>query len=451
MQLMKRRLLLVWVLAHLASACSSGSSGSSTSTTLTVTTPPKMLEQWVQTDLRPQGLLIGDTLTVAGDRFVVFEEIDGREVALWTSENGVNWSPGDVQNFPSGSHVLWTRGTEHGAIAVGWSGQPSWPPHPEDPPVYDQVWTTTDGVAWNRGEFQPVLPESTDYLKWYAEVTSGLAYDGGFLLIGQARWFLDGEAFAEDLGMNGGDVVAYPSIPEGGGCTIDGVFQDGEVAFSVPCSDYGIDIDADGLFTARPPVVAKGTGDGVWEIEDTVGLETVAVIDTGIGPTGVSLFSFPEFDVPRYWTSVDLRTWQMVEGVPGIEAQAVYSMQSWRDGWVADMGYQDVDGGELWWTQLGSSWAKADIPGTHGLYAAGGFGLIAVTAPPNEADARELWFTSDGVTSAVFDFANLFGADAVADGLAVGAESVVAVMSNFDESADYPWIAKVWAGIPAGE
>jgi hypothetical protein len=313
------------------------------------------------------------------------------------------------------------------------------------------VWTTTDGVAWIRGEFQPVLPESTDYLKWYAEVTSGLAYDGGFLLIGQVRWFLDGAAFAEDLGINGGDVVAYPSIPEGGGCTIDGVFQDGEVAFSVPCSDYGIDIDADGLFTARPPVVAKGTGDGVWEIDDTVGLETVAVIDTGIGPTGVSLFSFPEFDVPRYWTSVDLRTWQIVEGVPGIEAEAVYSMQSWRDGWVADMGYQDVDGGELWWAQLGSSWAKADIPGTHGLYAAGGFGLIAVTAPPNEAEARELWFTPDGMTSAVFDFANLFGADAVADGLAVGAESVVAVMSNFDESADYPWIAKVWAGIPAGE
>jgi hypothetical protein len=163
------------------------------------------------------------------------------------------------------------------------------------------------------------------------------------------------------------------------------------------------------------------------------------------------LFSFPQFDVPRYWTSVDLQTWQVVEGIPGIEADAVLSMQSWRDGWVADLGYQGVEGGELWWTRLGSAWENAGVPGAHGLYAVGPFGLITVTAPPDQADSRELFFTPDGVTSAVFDFANLFGADAVADGLAVGDDSVVAVMSNFDESAEYPWIAKVWAGIPAGE
>ena len=450
MHVTKRLFLVVAVLALLAAACTSGGSGADTSSSLvSVTSPTRLLGEWVPADLRPEGLLIGDTLTVAGDRFVVFEEVDGREVVLWTSENGVSWSRGDNGAFPAGSHVSWARGNQNGAVAVGWSGQPAWPPPPEDPPIYDQVWTTTDGVDWVLGEFKPAVPASTDYLKWYAEATSALAYEEGFLLVGQVRWFLDGAAIGEDQGLDG-VVVAYPSVPEGGGCAID-LYQDGASVSAVPCSDYGIDIETDGLFVARPPVVAKGTGDGVWEMLETVGLETVSVIDTGVGPDGVSLFSFPQFDVPRYWTSVDLQTWQMVEGIPGIEADAVFSMQRWRDGWVADLGYEGVEGGELWWTRLGSAWENAGVPGSHGLFAVGPFGLITVTAPPDQADSRELFFTPDGVTSAVFDFANLFGADAVADGRAGANDSVVAVMSNFDESAEYPWIAKVWAGVPSGE
>ena len=416
-----------------------------------VTSPTRLLDEWVPTDLRPSGLLIGDTLTVAGERFVVFEEIDGRQVAVWTSEDGRKWSAGDDSVFPSGSHVLWTRGNEHGAVAIGWSGQPAWPPNPELPPVFDQVWTTTDGLVWTPGQFEPVLPESTEYLEWYTEVTSGLAYAEGFLLVGQTRWFVDGDAIAKDLDLGDRDVVAYPSVAEGGGCAIEGLFRDGEAAFTVPCADYGIDPEADGLFVARPPVIAVGNGDGSWQYLETIGLESVTVIDVGVGPNGVSLFSYPQFDVPRYWTSVDLRTWQTVEGIPGIEAEAVYSMQSWRDGWVADLGYEGVEGGELWWTRLGSTWAGVGIEGMHGRYAVGQFGLITVTTPPDASDSTELWFTPDGVTSAVFDIGKLFGADAVADGFAVGSDSVVAIVSTFDESAEYPWIAKVWAGIPAGE
>ncbi len=118
---------------------------------------------------------------------------------------------------------------------------------------------------------------------------------------------------------------------------------------------------------------------------------------------------------------------------------------------MADIGYEGVEGGEFWWTRLGSTWANAGIEGKHGPYAVGQFGLITVTTPPDAGRLGELFFTPDGETSAVFDVVELFGADAVADGFAVGHDSVVAVMSNFDESAEYPWIAKVWAGIPAGE
>lgn len=448
---MKRLLLLLSALALLAAACSSGGSAGSTSTMVEVTSPTRLLAEWVPADLRPEGLIIGDTLALAGDRFVVFEEIDGTQVIPWLSEDGRGWSSGDDAPFPSGSHVLWVRGNQHGAVAIGWSGQPSWPPNPELPPVFDQVWTTTDGLVWTAGQFAPVLPESTEYLEWYTEVTSGLAYDGGFLLVGQPRWFVDGNAIAKDLDLAAGDIVAYPSVVEGGECTIEGLFRDGDAAFSVPCADYGIDPEADGLFAASPPVMATGSGDGSWEYLDTIGLDSVSVIDTGIGPDGVSLFSVPQFDLPRYWTSVDLRTWQTVEGIPGIEAQAVYSMQSWRDGWVADIGYESVEGGELWWTRLGSTWASAGVEGKHGPYAVGQFGLITVTTPPDAPDSTELWFTPDGVSSAVFDVLDLFGPDAVADGFAVGSDSVVAVVSTFDESAAYPWIAKVWAGIPAGE
>jgi hypothetical protein len=448
---MKRNLLFLPALALLAAACSSGGSAGSTSTMVEVTSPTRLLAEWVPADLRPEGLIIGDTLALAGDRFVVFEEIDGTQVIPWLSEDGRGWSSGDDAPFPSGSHVLWVRGNQHGAVAIGWSGQPSWPPNPELPPVFDQVWTTTDGLVWTAGQFAPVLPESTEYLEWYTEVTSGLAYDGGFLLVGQPRWFVDGNAIAKDLDLAAGDIVAYPSVVEGGECTIEGLFRDGDAAFSVSCADYGIDPEADGLFAASPPVMATGSGDGSWEYLDTIGLDSVSVIDTGIGPDGVSLFSVPQFDLPRYWTSVDLRTWQTVEGIPGIEAQAVYSMQSWRDGWVADIGYESVEGGELWWTRLGSTWASAGVEGKHGPYAVGQFGLITVTTPPDAPDSTELWFTPDGVSSAVFDVLDLFGPDAVADGFAVGSDSVVAVVSTFDESAAYPWIAKVWAGIPAGE
>ncbi len=350
-----------------------------------------------------------------------------------------------------GAHVLWARGNEHGAVAVGWSGQPAWPPNPESPPVFDQVWTTTDGLNWTAGQFVPGLPQSNEYLKWYAEVTSALASPDGFLLVGQERWFVDGAAVADDLGVNGGDIVAYPSIVEGGGCTLEGLYRDGEEAFAVPCADYGIDPEADGLFTARPPALATGSGDGSWQILETIGLENVAAIDTGVGPDGVSVFSWPDFDVPRYWTSVDLSTWQMVEGIPGIEADAVYSMQSWRDGWVADLGYEEAEGGELWWTRIGSTWASAGIEGKHGPFAVGSFGLITVTAPEDDPEAAELWFTPDGVKSTVFNVAELFGPEAVAEGFAVGTDAVVAVVSTFDESAEYPWVAKLWAGIPAGE
>ena len=454
MHVMRKLIPLVLSFALLLAACSDGTTESTTSpsTTLTqVTSPTTLLDEWVPANLRPEGLLIGDTLTVAGDRFVVFEEIDGRQVAVWTSEDGRTWSSGDASAFPPGAHVLWARGNEHGAVAIGWSGQPAWPPNPELPPVFDRVWTTTDGLVWTSGLFEPVLPVSTEYLEWYTEITSALAHEEGFLLVGQERWFVDGKAVAEDMGVNSGDIVAFPSVAESGGCILEGLYRDGEVAFTVPCADYGIDPEADGLFAARPAVLASGTLDGSWEILDTIGLETVPVNDAGVGPDGVSLFSFPQFDVPRYWTSVDLLTWQTVEGIPGIEAEGVYSMRSWRDGWVADIGYQDVEGGELWWTRLGSTWEKAGVEGKHGPFAVGPFGLITVTTPTDSPDSTELWFTPDGVKSAVFDVVELFGADAVADGFAVGANSVVAVVSTFDESADYPWVAKVWTGIPSGE
>ena len=198
-------------------------------------------------------------------------------------------------------------------------------------------------------------------------------------------------------------------------------------------------------------MLAVGAGDGTWEYLDPIGLELVPVIGAGVGPDGVSLFSVPRFDLPRYWTSVDLRTWQTVEGIPGIEAEAVYSMQSWRDGWVADIGYENVEGGELWWTRLGSTWTNAGIEGMHGPYAVGQFGLVTVVTSPDAQGSTELWFTPDGTTSAVFDAVELFGPDAVVDGFAVGPDSVVAAVSTFDESAAYPWIAKIWAGIPSGE
>ena len=449
---MRTPMPLVLVLALLVAACSSGSTDSSTSTTaIAVTSPSRMLGEWVPADLRPGGLLIGDTLTTAGNRFVIFEEIDGTQVAVWTSEDGRSWSAGDDSAFPPGAHVKWARGNEHGAVAVGWSGQPAWPPDPESPPVFDRVWTTTDGLVWTPGEFQPVVPEPTEYLEWYADVTSALAHEEGFLLVGQVRWFVDGAAIAADMGLGSRDIVAYPTVREGGGCTLEGLYRDGDNAFTVPCGDYEIDPEADGLFTTRPPVVAAGSRDGTWETLDTIGLETVSVTGAGIGPDGVSLFSWPLFDVPRYWTSVDLRTWQTVEGIPGIDADAVYSMRSWRDGWVADIGYQDVEGGELWWTTLGSTWADAGVEGKHGPFAVGAFGLISVTTPPDAPESTQLWFTPDGVKSAVFDIAELFGADAVADGLAVGTDSVVAVVSTFSDSTEYPWVAKVWAGIPSGE
>jgi hypothetical protein len=451
MHAMRIRLLLV--LALLVAACSTGTEEPTTSTStieVEVTSPNRLLAEWVPADLRPGGLLIGDTLTVAGDRYVVFEEIDGRQVAVWTSEDGRSWSPGDDSAFPPGAHVLRVIGNEHGAIAVGWSGQPAWPPDPEFPPVFDRVWTTTDGLVWTPGQLPPVLVESTEYLEWYVEMTSALAHEAGFLLVGQVRWFIDGAAIADEMGLEG-DIVVYPSPEEAGGCTLEGVYRDGERAFTVPCAEYGIDPDADGLFLARPPVVVAGNREGFWEVLDTIGLDTVSIIDAGVGPDGVSLFSWPSFDAPRYWTSVDLQAWQTVEGIPGIDAEAVFSMRSWRDGWVADIGFQDVEGGELWWTRLGSTWKSAGVEGQHGRFAVGRFGLVAVTAPVDAPDSTELWFTPDGVKSAVFNVADLFGPDAATDGLAVGVDSVVAVVSTFDESAEYPWVARVWVGVPLGE
>jgi len=453
MRAMRTLKLMLPALALLMAACTGGATEPTpTSTTaVEVTAPAKLVNEWVPAGLRSEGLLIGDTLIAVGERFVIFEEVDGGQVAVWTSEDGRSWSSGDNSAFPPGAHVFWARGNEHGAIAVGWSGQPSWPPHPEFPPVFDRVWITTDGLEWTAGQFQPVLPPSTEYLKWYAEATSGLAFDDGFLLVGQERWFVDGAAIAEDISVNGGDNVAFPSVAGGGDCTIEGLYRDGATAFTVPCSDYGIDSEADGLFTARPPAVAVANRQGSWQILETGGLEGVSIIDTGLGPDGVSVFSWPDFDVPRYWTSVDLSTWQTVEGIPGVEADAVYSVQTWRDGWVADIGYANIEGGELWWTRLGSTWESAGIQGKHGAFAAGPFGLITVTSPEDDSEETELWFTPDGVESAVFNVAELFGPGAVADGFAVGADSVVAVISTFDESADYPWVAKIWAGVPARE
>ena len=354
MHVMRRFLLPGLAFTLVMAACTSGGSGGvTTSTMVEVTSPTRLLGEWVAADLRPEGLLIGDTLTVAGDRFVVFEEIAGEQVAVWTSEDGRTWSVSDNSAFPLDAHVLWARGNENGAVAVGWAGEPAWPPNPEFPPVFDQVWTTTDGLVWTPGQIQVNLPESTEYLEWYTELTAALTYEEGFLLVGQARWFLDGAAIGDDMGFDGADIVAFPSVTAGGGCSIEGVYRDGESAFSVPCADLGIDPAADGLFAARSPVMAAGSRDGSWEVIETIGLESVPVIDAGIGPDGISLFSSPLFDVPRYWTSVDLSTWQTVEGIPGIEGDAVFSMKRWRDGWVADIGYQNAEGGELWWSVLG--------------------------------------------------------------------------------------------------
>ncbi len=38
---------------------------------------------------------------------------------------------------------------------------------------------------------------------------------GGFLLVGQARWFVDGNAIGKDQDLADGDIVAYPSVPGG--------------------------------------------------------------------------------------------------------------------------------------------------------------------------------------------------------------------------------------------
>ena len=125
---------------------------------------------------------------------------------------------------------------------------------------------------------------------------------------------------------------------------------------------------------------------------------------------------------------------------------------------VFDQVWTTTDG--LNWTQgqiqpvlpesIGSTWAGAGIDDAHGPYAVGPFGLITVTIPADAPDARRLWFTPDGVTSTSFDVFELFGPDSVADSFAVGSDSVVALISTFDESADYPWTGKVWAGVPSG-
>jgi hypothetical protein len=410
-----------------------------------VTSPTELIEEWAPASLRSDGLLIGETLVHVGDRYVLFEEIDGKQLAIWTSEDGRRWSSGDASAFPEGSHVRWARGNEHGAIVVGWSGPPSWPPNPESPPVLDRVWTTTDGQAWTSWQFAPSLPESAEYLQWYAEIGNAVVHEGGFLVTGQVRWFVDGEAVAAKVGA-ADDVAVFPSLAGDGGCTLEGLTPENDSVFSVACGDFGIDPESDGLFAARPPVVATGSDDGSWEIVRPVGLDFVSVAAAGVGPDGVSLFAVPEMDGVRYWTSVDLQTWQIVEGIPGIEADGVYSMRTWRDGWVADIAHADGESRELWWTRLGATWARIEIEGRRGPFAVGPFGLIAAL----DTEPARLWFTPDGVLSAVFDISELFGADAAVDGFAVGRDSVVAVVSTFDEGADYPWIAKVWAGVPAG-
>lgn len=439
----------VVLVAWLATSCSNSTVETTTlppTTAVEVNSPTALIDEWVPASLRPEGLLIGDTLTYAGDRYVVFEEIDGRRLAVWTSDDGRSWSPGDASAFPEGSHVRWARGNEHGAIVVGWSGLPSWPPDPESPPVLDRVWTTTDGATWTSWQFAPPLPDSTEYLQWYAEVGNAVVHEEGFLLTGQVRWFVDGQAVAAEVGVQD-DVVVFPSVTGEGGCTLEGLTPENDSVFSAPCAQFGINPESDGLFVARPPVLATGSSDGSWSIVEPVGLDGVSVAGAGVAPDGVSLFSFPEMDGPRYWTSVDLQTWQTVEGIPGIEADGVFSMRAWRDGWVADVGYGDREGGELWWTRLGAIWAKIEIEGQRGPFAVGPFGLIAVL----DTEGARLWFTPDGVLSAVFDIVELFGTDAVIDGFAIGSDSVVAVVSTFDESAEYPWIAKVWVGVPAGE
>jgi len=124
---------LVLVLALVVAACSSGSTDSSTSTTaVAVTSPSRMLGEWVPADLRPGGLLIGDTLTTAGNRFVIFEEIDGTQVAVWTSEDGRSWSAGDDSAFPPGAHVKWARGNQHGAEQRREALEPGAEVHEED-------------------------------------------------------------------------------------------------------------------------------------------------------------------------------------------------------------------------------------------------------------------------------------------------------------------------------
>jgi hypothetical protein len=308
------------------------------------------------------------------------------------------------------------------------------------------VWTTGDGVTWTPWQFAPPLPEGTDYLRWFAEVTDVLPHEDGFLMVGQVRWFIDGEAVAAELELDD-DVVVFPSLTADGGCTLEGLTPANDSVFSVPCADFGIDPERDALFVAHPPVVAVGSPEGGWEYVDPVGLDSVSVATAGVAPDGVSLFTFPEMDGLRYWTSVDLQTWQTVEDIPGIDADGVFSMRAWRDGWVADLGYTDREGGELWWTRLGATWAQIEIDGLHGPFAVGPFGLITFL----DGEQARLWFTPDGDLSIEFDIGELFGTDAAVDGFAVGEDSVVAVVSTFDESADYPWIAKVWTGVPAGE
>lgn len=309
--------------------------------------------------------IYGVTATSSGFVAVGVDAIDGDQPAVWISSDGVSWDrvPNDGRTFGGGFMLDVTAGGPD-LVAVGQRAG-------IDELSDAAVWTSPDGITWSPVDDQAEALGGAGSQRIETVIAAG----PGFVAVGSdetdgAVWTsTDGRAWSrvpDPDGVLGGpgdqrieDIVARP----GGLVAVGGDSDETQ-------GDIAVWLSSNGLDWTRVPTdeaLAPGTGQ-----------IALGVAAGGPGLVMVGLAEYRDSSVAAVWTSPDGLAWTRVphDGsvFGGENGSAMTAVSAWDRGLVAvgqDNAFDGSPDAAAWFSLDGLTWSKApyDFDTFGGLFA----------------------------------------------------------------------------------
>ena len=245
---------------------------------------------------------------------------------IWTSTDGVEWSPANVETASHSSWAFDVTAGGPGYVAVG-----------------SAIWTSVDGVQWREAELEAPIA---------GELRSVVAWESGLVAVGTFNGIAS-PVFTSTDGLRWSR-IPEEGAPEGQGdsAMLDiAVGSSGLVAVGHLGPVGSAWTSPDGLEWTRAPHDPEVFGTGTEGTE----LFSVAADDAGF----VAVGRVTDDGTMGVWRSVDGATWSVVHLDPGVlnDGHELKTVISTEQGFIAG-----GDGGEgtagMWFSPDGITWAR---------------------------------------------------------------------------------------------